>query len=154
MTIRIWSTSTRRVIDFQQTPARTTALQYSKSGHRLIAGLENGEVHVYDSSEDKLRHLIRIECKNRAGRYSKGAKVTGIDFFANKLENFAMVTTNDSRIRFLNLKTGEVLIKTKVNRNESYNIRAALNPDYYFALCASEDGQIFLWNNIEQNVYE
>ena len=105
-------------------------------------------MHVYDSSEAKLRHLLKIECRNRAGKHSRGQKVTGIEFFGGRLENCAMITTNDSRIRFLNLKSGEVLIKTKVFKNESYTIRGSLNHDNYYALCASEDGQIFLWSNI------
>ena len=112
----------------------------NSTGLRLVAGLMNGDVHVYDCSEDKLKHLTKIECRNKIGKYSKGAKVTGIEFFSSKMENCAMITTNDSRIRFLNTKSGAVLLKTKGHKNEHFVIKGSLSPDYKYAICASEDG--------------
>jgi len=65
-----------------------------------------------------------------------------------------MVTTNDNRIRFINIKSGKVLLKMKGHKNESFVIRASLTPDFSHAICASEDGAVYLWNNIEQTVLE
>lgn len=64
-------------------------------------GLINGEVLIYDSTKEKLNPLKSISCKNRRGKFANGRKVTGIDFMSSII---AMVTTNDSRIRFLNIK--------------------------------------------------
>ena len=65
-----------------------------------------------------------------------------------------MVTTNDSRIRFINIEKGKVLLKMKGHRNEFYMNKASLSPSFEHAICASEDGAVYLWNNIEQSVRE
>lgn len=60
-------------------------------------------------------------------------KVTGIEFMSSTvMPNCVMVTTNDSRIRFINTKNGRVLlkIKGKGHKNESFMIRGSLNADF------------------------
>ena len=42
-----------------------------------------------------------VNCRNSRGKFASGRKVTGIDFMN---VNVAMVTTNDSRIRFIDLR--------------------------------------------------
>lgn len=132
---------------------------FSHSGHRLVAGLINGEVHVYDSEKEKLKFIHKIECRNRTGKFSKGRRVTGIEFMSPKQPNCLMVTTCDSRIRFVNIRSGElqkILLKLKAKgiKNEDSRISASLSPDYEHALCASEDDAIYLWSRIETNVIE
>ena len=111
---------------------------------------------MYDSEGDKLKHIQKVECKNRSGKFSKGHKVRGIEFMDPILmKNCVMVTTNDSRIRFVNIKSGEVLLKMKGHKNEHFMIRASMSADFNHAICASEDDStIFLWNNLKQQVIE
>jgi WD40 repeat protein len=87
--------------------------------------------------------------KNNNGKFSGGRKVTGIDFFNM---NVAMVTTNDSRVRFINVMTGRCIMKIKGNKNESFHLRAALSPDFNHVICGSEDGDVYLWSQIESNI--
>ena len=70
------------------------------------------------------------------------------------MPNLVMVTTNDSRIRFINIKNGKVLLKVKGHKNETFMTRASLSPDFSHAICASEDGGLYLWNNIENSIVE
>ena len=93
----------------------------------------------------------RIDVKNQHGNYSDGRKVTGIDFLTGAI---AMITTNDSRIRFVNIITGIILIKLKGHRNDHYFVRASHTSDERgsYAICGSEDGNVFLWNQIESNL--
>ena len=70
-----------------------------------------------------------------------------------------MVTTNDSRIRFVNIRSGEIqkiLLKLKAKglKNENSWISASLSPDYEHALCASEDDSVYIWGRIETSVIE
>ena len=65
-----------------------------------------------------------------------------------------MVTTNDSRIRVVNTKNGRILLKIKGHKNENFMTRGSLSPSFSHAICASEDGNVYLWNNIEQQVEE
>jgi hypothetical protein len=76
-------------------------LQYTSCGTKLIVGLVNGEVLIYDATQEKLRPLKSLLCKNKRGKFHNGRKVTGIEFINS---NYAMITTNDSRIRFISLK--------------------------------------------------
>ena len=47
--IRLWRINTRTVTSWAKTNEFITALQFNHNGSRLIAGLLNGEVHIYDS---------------------------------------------------------------------------------------------------------
>jgi len=54
----------------------------------------------------RLTYVSRIDCKNRRGSYSKGRKVTGIEFFPDSIE--ALITTNDNRLRIINLEVSVI----------------------------------------------
>ena len=81
--------------------------------------------------------------------------MTGIEFLSSEsMPNCVMVTTNDSRIRFINIKKGQVLLKIKGHKNENFMTRGSLSGDFAHSICASEDGSVYMWNNIEQLVLE
>lgn len=63
-----------------------------------------------------------------------------------------MVTTNDSRIRFINIGSGRSILKIKGHKNEKFHVRASLSIDGSYAICGSEDGNIYLWSQIENLV--
>ena len=84
-----------------------------------MAGLVNGIVIIFDSSQEKLKPVNSIHCKNSRGKFNEGRKVCGIEFLD---KNFAMITTNDSRIRFINLKVS-ILIKLN-SRMGKYSLRS------------------------------
>ena len=65
-----------------------------------------------------------------------------------------MITTNDSRIRFVNATSGEQLLKMKGHKNEYYMVKAGLSPCRQYALCASEDGAVYIWSHIETKAIE
>lgn len=98
---------------------------------------------------EKLKFELQIDVKNGNGKFSSGRKVTGIDFLNHSI---AMVTTNDSRVRFINIVTGRVLLKIKGHINDELHVRASLSPDTNFCICGSEDGNVYLWSQIESNL--
>ena len=93
----------------------------------------------------KLTLFQVINCRNRRGKFSSGRKVTGLEFLN---PNTVMVTTNDSRIRFIDVRhdDGKVIYKIKGHKNETFPIRASLSDDLSHVVCASEDGDVFLWS--------
>ena len=165
--IRIWNVKQRKVIDWQQTHNYITAMQINQQGDKLVVGQVDGVCLVYDytiqfdsgffghakihpqhqigsgSATEKLKLERSIDVKNNNGKFSGGRKVTGIDFFN---QNYAMVTTNDSRVRFVNILTGRTIMKLKGNKNESFHLRASLSPDLSYVICGSEDGDVYLWS--------
>ena len=81
--------------------------------------------------------------------------MTSIVFFSgNELSNFVIVTTNDSRIRCTNIKTGEILLKIKGHKNQNSMLRGSMSSDGKHLLCASDDGAMFIWSQIKQRVIE
>ena len=43
-------------------------------------------------------------------------------------------------------------MKIKGNKNESFHLRASLSPDFNYVICGSEDGEVYLWSQIESNI--
>ena len=43
-------------------------------------------------------------------------------------------------------------MKIKGNKNESYHLRASLSSDLNHVICGSEDGDVYLWSQIESNI--
>ncbi len=76
-------------------------MKFTSCGERLYVGLVNGDVVIYDSTQEKMVPLKVVNCKNRRGKFAKGRKVTSIDFIT---VNIAMITSNDSRIRFIDAR--------------------------------------------------
>lgn len=104
--VRVWNIKQKRVIDWQQTTHYITTLKFTPEGDKLFVGLVNGDVIIYDSTanSEKLTLIKVVVCKNKRGKNHTGRKVTGIEFLGG---NIAMVTTNDSRIRFIDGRNGK-----------------------------------------------
>lgn len=98
---------------------------------------------------EKLKLERQIEVRNNTGKYSGGRKVTGIEFFN---QHVCMITTNDSRMRFVNIFTGRIIMKIKGNKNNLFHLRASLSPDLNHVICGSEDGDVYLWSQIDSNI--
>ena len=72
-------------------------MSFSPNGKLLLAGHVNGSCIIYESdSLPNLKRVSRIDCKNRAGKYSLGRKISGITFINN---TEFLVATNDSSVR-------------------------------------------------------
>ena len=149
--VRVWNMKNKKVTDWQQTTHYITALKYSAGEERLFVGLVNGSVVIYDSKEEKLKSMKVVVCKNQRGKFSKGRKVTGIEFLS---VNVAMVTTNDSRIRFIDARNGKSIYKIKGHKNENFPVKAHISEDMSHVLCGSEDGELYLWSQILSTVIE
>lgn len=118
-----------------------------------------------------------MDCRNRAGKYKKGSKVTGMSFFARKdqptTSNAAgssdnpnnsypprrknaytvpmqlLVSTNDSRVRLCRLEDYSMLCKYKGLSNKSMQIKANFSDDYQYIISGSETGNVYIWKTNE-----
>jgi len=84
------------------------------------------------------------------GRHSRGKKITSIEFINKTL---VLITTNDSRIRLVNISDGKVIQKYKGLLNEEFMIRSFSEDTNELIISASEDGNVYVWNrfNKEKN---
>jgi WD40 repeat protein len=81
------------------------------------------------------------------GKFYLGRKITHIDFI-NRTQ--ALITTNDSRIRLVNVSDGKMIHKYKAHLNEEYMIRAFSDDTNDLIISASEDGFVYIWNRLNK----
>jgi WD40 repeat protein len=84
----------------------------------------------------------------KSGPYSNGRKITGLEFINN---NHVLVTTNDSRIRLMNIHDGRTIQKYKGYTNEKYLIKAHFDDSYNLIISASDDNKVYIWDKLSTN---
>ena len=146
-TYQVWNKREDKSVWSQQAKQPITAISISPDGVRVVIGLDLGKIIVCAYDNQKLNYITTIDCKNRMGKYSKGTKVTSIEFLDN---TDVFVTTNDSRMRIVNVE-GQYFakdikqIKFKGHVNDSLPIRATISEDQEYILWGSEDGYVYVW---------
>lgn len=154
--IRIWS------INSSEKPLKNifeneyiTSLNFLPNGNLIIAGSSDGKISLYDINN--LHYLYSFKCRNKKGKFSKGKKITNIVF---KNRNECIISTNDSRIRYMNINDGSLIKKFKGHVNEQGIIKVNYDDNYNIIISASEDENVYLWeindknNNIKEYKYE
>jgi WD40 repeat protein len=127
-----------------------------------VVGFATGSCAVYSSDTlGRLNYITRIECKNRRGKFSKGRKVSGINFIG---KNKILISTNDSRLRLFNLEEIKSIdqyqgvadwimkYKFKGHKNENLQIEATASDTQDYIISGSEDGYVYIWNLIGEKV--
>lgn len=148
--LRVWSIVQGRVVKSIQTPAIITAITFCSKSRLLAAGLLDGQVVYYYA--DGLCYFNQSECRNRKGKESGGRKVTGIAVFPESNGKQILVTTNDSRIRSVNLDNFGVTNKYKgVMNSTNMQLKATISSDGMYVSCASTDGYIYLWRTSHES---
>jgi len=138
------------VIEWQQMQDHITTIKFSPSGSIILAGLYHGQCIVCQlDNKKKLTYLTQVHCKNRRGKFSKGKKITGFTFLSN---TEVLITTNDSRLRILELEGYKQRTKFKGHVNESLQISATSSEDLDYIICGSEDGNVYMWNYQSRNM--
>jgi WD40 repeat protein len=62
-----------------------------------------------------------------------------------------LVTTNDSRIRVMNINDGSTIQKFKGNKNEATLIKAYYNDTLDLIISASDDHRVYIWEKTNFN---
>ena len=91
----------------------------------------------------RLNWSTKIDCKNRRGKFALGRKVSGIVFLS---QNEVIITTNDSRLRLVNLDECLHKVKYKGFKGENLQLKSSLNKNETRIAMGSEDGNIFIWD--------
>ncbi|WIA18171.1 hypothetical protein OEZ85_009646 [Tetradesmus obliquus] len=144
--IRVWSIAEQQqggvLATAQLHQDMVTAVGFSLSGGRVLAGTMRGRVRFYELAERKLEYVAQVDVRNQRGQHASGKKVTGIHSVPGQPGQF-LITTNDSRLRLLD--GYGILLKLKGHRNNSTQIRAGLSLDGSQVVCGSDDGWVYVW---------
>lgn len=145
--VRIWNIHEETKPDYFNIKEKITATTFFPNGDSVAVGTHNGKVVIYDL-EPKLRYNCSFYCRNKMGKNRLGKKVTCIEFI-NKTT--ALVTTADSRLRYVSMPDGKLISKYKGHLNEQAMIRATSDYMNDSIICGSENGFCYLWSRINKH---
>lgn len=141
-----------------------TALTFTPAGNFIIVGGFNGSLFVLETQG---LHLIkRVEVKEKSislpFHHHRGNKITGIKVFENDAAASVpdtdlakwniLVTTNDSKIRLVDLRLKKLVTRFKGCANSSSSVVASLSEDNRFVISGSEDHWCYVWENNNSNI--
>lgn len=141
-----------------------TALAFTPNGSHCIAGGFNGSLFALETRGLHLVHRAEVKEKriSHPFQHQGGNKITGIKVFENDATpetsstelsrwNF-LVTTNDSKIRLIDLRSKKLVTRFKGFVNESSSVVASLTEDTRFIISGSEDHWCYIWENSNTNI--
>ncbi|KAH8547890.1 WD40-repeat-containing domain protein [Umbelopsis sp. PMI_123] len=146
--LRLWNIPDKKVAYWNEVPDSNmvTAVGFTQDGKIAVAGSYIGSCFFYET--EGLRYNTQITLDSNKNRNSKKArKITGIESMPGMPpgEEKLLITSNDSRIRLINLKDKGLVAKYKGLDNPSMQIRATFSDDGRQIICGSEDRNIFIW---------
>ena len=112
------------------------SINFLQEGDKIAIGSNNGKVLIYSIIPD-INFEYNFNCKNRFGKH-----VTNINFFSS---SNCLISTLDSRIRFVNIKDGSIIHKYKGHKNEKNNVKIGLDLCNDVVISGSENGNCYLW---------
>jgi len=154
------STSADLLHDWTHAPDVITACRFTPDGKMCVVGDSRGQVLFYSYDKEGLRYFTQIDCSNSAGRWREGRIVRSFDFHqyvvaypqisgppVNREMCQMLVTTNDDRIRLVDLDDYSVLSKFKGHVNHESIIGASFSADGKYIISGSETGRVHIWSN-------
>ncbi|CBZ52668.1 hypothetical protein NCLIV_024560 [Neospora caninum Liverpool] len=133
----------------EASPARLAGETPLSSAERLYDSLITekrplASVCVICLCKQTLKFRNELDCKNRKGKFSKGRKVTSLEWHTSGLA--LCVTTNDSRVRIFRATDLFCAAKFKGHMNEQIMLRANYTNEGTGLVCGSENGWLCYWN--------
>lgn len=136
-----------------------TALAFNAPGNYCMVGGFNGSLFVLETNG--LHYVHRLEVKEKAHitpfSHKNDNKITGIKVFENDsavdvpkndLAKYnILITTNDSRIRLIDLRQKKLVTRFKGSSNPNSSIVASLSEDCRYVISGSEDHCCYVWEN-------
>ena len=119
-----------------------TKALFFPDGSKLCLGSIKGNIFIYDV-KDNFSYSYSFHVKNKNKKGSMKKKITDIKFIK---KNEILVTTNDNRIRIINLNDGSVIQKFKGHKNMEGMLKCDYCENYEIIISPSEDKYVYLWN--------
>lgn len=136
-----------------------TALAFTPLGNYCVVGGFNGSLFALETNGLHVVH--KLEVKERALSHpfhnKRTSKITGIKIFENpaatdispnQFQKYnILVTTNDSKVRLIDLGLRKLVTRFKGSTNNSSSIVASLSGDNRYIITGSEDHWCYVWEN-------
>ena len=119
-----------------------TKTLFFPDGSHLCLGSIKGNILIYEVIEN-FRYSYSFHVRNKKGKGSIDRKITDMQFLT-KIQ--ILVTTNDNRIRILNINDGTVIQKFRGHKNLEGMLKCSYCENYELIVSPSEDKYVYLWN--------
>ena len=127
-----------------------TKALFFPDGLKLCLGSIKGNIFIYDVKDNfNYSYSFHVRNKNKKGSMKK--KITDIKFMT---KNEILVTTNDNRIRIININDGSVIQKFKGHKNMEGMLKCDFCDNYEIIISPSEDKYIYLWNIQKERIVD
>lgn len=133
-------------IDYFNIQHKVTSMSFFPNGEKLAIGTDIGKIFVYNMIPRISYNHNFFVAKKKFGIFHGGKKVTNIQFVNKK---YAIVTTADSRIRFVNMQKGTIKNEYKGYENKDSMIRSYYDPIDDVIIAGGEDGNCYVWKAFE-----
>lgn len=136
-----------------------TALAFTPVGNYCVVGGFNGSLFALETNGLHFVHRIEVKENTLAHpfHHKRNSKITGIRVFENEaatdvpqtqLQKWSiLVTTNDSKVRLIDLRLRKLVTRFKGSSNNSSSIVASLSGDNRYIISGSEDHWCYVWEN-------
>lgn len=156
--VRLWSIleSSVSFINNLGDDVMVTALALTPAGNHVIVGGFNGSLFALETNGLHVAH--RIELKEKMTfHHKRNNRITGIRIFENPaagdvpktllLKWNILVSTNDSKVRLIDIGLKKLITRFKGASNSSSSIVASLSDDDKYIISGSEDHWCYVWEN-------
>ena len=134
-------------IDYFNIQHKITSVAFFPDSSKIAVGVEKGKIFVYKTFP-KISYIQNFfVAKKNFGIFHGGKKVTNIQFLD---KNYAIVTTADSTIRYVNMNKGQIIRQYKGYSNEFSMTRAYADLTDDVIIIGGEDGKCYVWKIYEQ----
>ena len=113
------------------------SINFLQEGDKIIIGSNKGKILIYKIIPN-INFEYKFDCKNRFGK-----PIININFFSL---TSCIISSLDSRIRFVNIKEGKIIHKYKGHKNEKNSIKTSIDLCNDIIINGSENGKCYLWN--------
>ena len=134
-------------IDYFNIQHKITSVAFFPDCSKIAVGVDKGKIFVYNTiPKINYSHNFNV-AKKDFGFYHGGKKVTNIQFLD---KNYAIVTTADSFIRYVDMNKGRIIHQYKGYKNEYSMTRAYSDLVDDVIIIGGEDGNCYVWKIYEQ----
>ena len=139
--------NTDDTIDYFNIQNKITSVAFFPDGSKIAVGADKGKIFVYNTiPKINYNHNFNV-AKKDFGFFHGGKKVTNIQFLD---KNYAIVTTADSFIRYVDMNKGRIIHQYKGYKNEYSMTRAYSDLVDDVIIIGGEDGNCYVWKIYEQ----
>jgi len=118
------------------------SIAFFPEGNKIAIGTHNGKILVYIIFP-KISYVYSFVCRNKLGKFSSGRKIISIDFTDR---NKALITTADSRIRYVSMIDGKIISKYKGHINLNSMIKCCPDLCNDVLITGSDNNFCYIWS--------